>query len=53
MKMSEEYCDGCGNRISSNFVVDGDLLLCADCFLEIYKESIEELFGVVIQLERR
>ena len=41
-------CDGCGKEIVLYYVIDNDLLLCADCFLEMYKQAIENMIGVAV-----
>ena len=41
-------CDECGKKIVSHYVIDNDLLLCADCFLKIYKQAIENMVGVAV-----
>jgi len=47
VKMPEQ-CDVCGRELSSDYIIDNDVLMCPRCFLEVYKKSIEDLIGVVV-----
>ena len=42
-------CDFCGKKVESRFIIfDGDLVLCSDCFIDIYLEMLERETGVRI-----
>ena len=42
-------CDCCGKEVESRFIIyDGDLVLCSDCFIDIYLERLERETGVQI-----
>ena len=43
-------CDFCGKEVKSRFIIfDGDLVLCSDCFIDIYLEMLERETGVQIE----
>jgi len=50
--MTDNRCDYCGREINKQtdkyVIVDGDMILHSDCFIEIYKERLEEYIGVAI-----
>ena len=41
-------CDYCGKEIKGKYAIaDNDLILCPECFIEVYWDStIEEILGV-------
>ena len=41
-------CDYCGKEIKGKYAIaDNDLVLCPECFIEVYWDStIEEILGV-------
>ncbi|HEC93354.1 MAG TPA: hypothetical protein ENI51_10240 [Candidatus Atribacteria bacterium] len=51
-KELDNICDFCGKAIDSKhdkfMVIDGDMILHSVCFIEIYKEKLEEVAGVDI-----
>lgn len=42
-------CDFCGKEVKSRFIIwDGDLVLCSDCFIDIYRDRMERETGARI-----